>query len=290
MIGSLPHIVIRNTMYLWHGEEKHDFMSPHFRLIFQASGMISGGVKLSDGKWLYKNNGVLLDSRMLLTPPGSSYVGEFLPPSVEVVIVEFDCDELEFDEKHHLFNLTLDDGTLQQLQPSVPLKAHEVVRLRPTISTVHERFRHQPTSGGLQVAAALGLAGVLTWLFFLPDCPPCERDMSPAARLKAMIDKEPGWSVPMTEMFKQIGLSAQALRREFQKEFGMTPMAYRERKRRAIALSYIRDTRIPLKVVCERLGMKSPTHLSIYIRQATGRTPRDLRADAQAKRRRAFRA
>ena len=126
----------------------------------------------------------------------------------------------------------------------------------------------------------------MTWLLDLPDCPPSDRDMSPAARLKALIDKEPGWKVPMTAMFKKIGRSPQTLRREFRKEFGVTPMRYREQKRRHIAFSYIRSTRLPLKTICERLGMKSPTHLSIYIRRVTGKTPRDLRAEAQNKRRR----
>ena len=290
MTTLVPNITIKKTAYIWHGEKTYDFTSPRFQLIYLASCMVSGGVRLPNGEWLYKNNGEITESRMLLVPPGGSFLGEFNQPAQEFVVFEFDCDELQYDADHRIFNLPLGDGSCQQLTPCLPLMAHEVLRLRPTVATTHERFKHDPASLGLKLAAAMGVVGLLTWLLVLPDCPPSERDMSPAARVKALIDKEPGWKVPMTTMFKKIGRSPQTLRREFRKEFGVTPMRYREQKRRHIAFSYIRATRLPLKVICERLGMKSPTHLSIYIRRVTGKTPRDLRAEAQSKRRRTSRS
>ena len=285
MASLIPNVTILNTTFVWKAKTEYVLSSPHFQLIYLASGMISGGLQLPNGEWLYKNDGRLLDSRMMLVPPGASFRGEFDSPSEEFVVFEFDCEDLKFDSDQRVFTLPLDDGTCQQLTPSLYLQAHEVLRIRPTVSTAHVRFHHQPASEGAKLAATMAVVGLLTWLFILPECPPSERDMSPAAHLKAMIDKEPGWKVPMTAMFKEIGMSPQALRREFRKEFGMTPMNYRERKRRHLAFSYIRETRLPLKTICERLGMKSPTHLSIYIRMVANKTPRQLRSEAQAQHR-----
>lgn len=289
MTTLVPDIIIRKTAYIWHGGETCDWTSSRFQLVYLAGGMLSGGVRLPDGEWLYRNSGEMTESRMLLVPPGGSFLGEFDQLAREFAVFEFDCEGLRYDVEHRVFNWPLGEGSSQQLTPCLPLKAHEVLRLRPAVTMIHERFEHDPASPGLRLAAAMGVVGLLAWLLVLPDCPPSERGMSPAARLKALIDRKPGWTVPMTTMFKKIGRSPQTLRREFRREFGVTPMRYREQKRRHIAFSYIRATRLPLKVICERLGMKSPTHLSIYIRRVTGKTPRELRAEAQTGRRRASR-
>ena len=286
----IPNISIKKTIFVWHGDKKYNFTSPRFQLVFLASGMVSGGVRFPSGEWLYKNSGEITDSRLLLVPPGASFFGEFNQPSQEFAVFEFDCDNLEYDPIHCNFKIALDDGSFQRLTPSQPLLSHEVLRLRPMVATASDRFTYDPDSEGLKLSSAMGVIGLMTWLLILPECPPSNRDLSPAARLKVLIDKEPGWKVPMTDMFKKIGRSPQTLRREFRKEFGETPMHYREQKRRQIAFTYIRLTHLPLKTICARLGMKSPTHLSIYIRRVTGKTPRELRAEAQSKHRRISRS
>ena len=286
----IPNIILQKATSVWHGGKTCHFTSSRFQLVFLASGMVKGGVELPDGDWLYKNDGEITDSRLLLIPPEGSFHGEFYPVSSEYFVFEFDCPELSYDVERRVFILPSGDGSSQDLTPCLTLLAHEVMHLRSAVATIHERFTHVPSSAGLKLAAEMEIAGLMTWLFVLPDCPPSEKSMSPSARLKALIDKDPGWRVPMADMFKKVGRSPQTLRREFRKEFGVTPLLYREQKRRDVAFCYIRATRLPLKVVCERLGMKSPTHLSIYIRRITGMSPRQLRSEAQVKHQRVRRA
>lgn len=283
MVSSVPNINIVKSLYRWRSDKKIEYRTSRFMLIYLASGMISGGTQGPNGEWLYQNDGEVTDSRFLLVPPGGSFLGDFNQTAQEYALFEFDCDSLHYDSKEQLFTLPLANGKFQHLTPSLSLMTHHVLSLRPGIATAHDRFTHEPFSEGLKLAAEMELCELLTWLFILPRCPHSERCMSPAARFKALIDKDPGWKVPMFEMIKKVGRSPQTLRREFRKEFGISPMLYREQKRRDIAFTYIQTTRLPLKTICARLGMKSPTHLSIYIRRVSGKSPRQMRMEAIAK-------
>lgn len=89
------------------------------------------------------------------------------------------------------------------------------------------------------------------------------------------LDRQP-WGVPLRdrELAAAVGLSAGHLERLFGRDLGLTPRAYRQKRRLDTALAALADRTVPVKQVAAELGFGSVSHFSHWLKQATGKSPR----------------
>ncbi|MFA6285892.1 MAG: AraC family transcriptional regulator [Opitutaceae bacterium] len=88
------------------------------------------------------------------------------------------------------------------------------------------------------------------------------------------------WRTPFREksLAKDTGLSAGHLDRLFVQQLGLTPRAYLQKRRLETATATLADSTVPAKKIAYDLGFSSPSHFSHWLRRATGKSPRGVRA------------
>jgi len=106
---------------------------------------------------------------------------------------------------------------------------------------------------------------------FLDNEPPGHA--SPEQRLRSLIDHDPSASRSLEQLARQCGYSADHLRMRFEKRFGLTPIAYRQRRRMAKAMDYITQSSMSIKQMAFELGFTQVAHFSAAFRQAYNITP-----------------
>jgi len=90
------------------------------------------------------------------------------------------------------------------------------------------------------------------------------------------------WRVPFREksLAQDSGLSAGHLDRLFVQQLGLTPRAYLQKRRIETATAALADSTVAAKKIAYDLGFSSPSHFSHWLRRATGKSPREVRAAA----------
>ena len=81
----------------------------------------------------------------------------------------------------------------------------------------------------------------------------------------------------VTDLAMQAGISRRHLARAFKQATGDTLSAYIERVRAGEAWRLLRETKLPLGVIAERLGYANLSSFSTAFRRATGHAPREAR-------------
>lgn len=89
------------------------------------------------------------------------------------------------------------------------------------------------------------------------------------------LERQP-WGAPLRdkELAAAVGLSAGHLERLFGRDVGLTPRAYRQKRRLDTALAALADRTVPVKQVAVELGFGSVSHFSHWLKKATGKSPR----------------
>lgn len=96
---------------------------------------------------------------------------------------------------------------------------------------------------------------------------------TPEQRLRSLIDHDLAASRSLMQLARQCGYSADHLRVRFEKRYGITPIAYRQRRRMAKAMDHITQSRMSIKQMALALGFTQVAHFSAAFRQAYGITP-----------------
>jgi len=91
---------------------------------------------------------------------------------------------------------------------------------------------------------------------------------SPAQRLKQLIDHDTKAERSLNQLAEQCNYSADHLRALFIEQFGVTPAAYRQRRRMAHAMELIMRTQLPIKTIADKLGYAQVAHFSSTFRKA----------------------
>jgi AraC-like DNA-binding protein len=78
---------------------------------------------------------------------------------------------------------------------------------------------------------------------------------------------------------RELGVSQSYLRAQFARLRGRSPQAYLQTVRIQHAIALIRNSDVALEAIAEQCGYDSASHMSRYIRQATGRTPGSFRSN-----------
>lgn len=89
-----------------------------------------------------------------------------------------------------------------------------------------------------------------------------------------------GWRTPFREkhLAAEVSLSAGHLDRLFVQQLGFTPRAYLQKRRLEAAVAALADTTVPAKKIAYDLGFSSASHFTHWLRRATGKSPRQVRA------------
>ncbi len=88
------------------------------------------------------------------------------------------------------------------------------------------------------------------------------------------------WRAPFREksLAQGSGLSAGHLDRLFVQQLGLTPRAYLQKRRVESASLALANSTVPAKKIAYDLGFSSASHFSHWLRNATGKSPRELRS------------
>ena len=106
---------------------------------------------------------------------------------------------------------------------------------------------------------------------------PVQLPMSSAvgAAIKATSMTEVPFS--MSEAASRLNFSQRQLERLFQAEFQRTPYGYFLQQKLLLAKQYLRNTRLPVKEISQRLGFCDPYYFSNCFKRQEGVCPRDYR-------------
>ena len=110
-----------------------------------------------------------------------------------------------------------------------------------------------------------------------------QHQLSPAERLVRHVERrlEESFARPLTikELANEAGVSPSYLRAQFTRLRGHTPMAYLQTLRVQHALALIPNSNLTLEAIAHVCGYDSASHLSRYIKRATGKSPGAFRRD-----------
>ena len=99
--------------------------------------------------------------------------------------------------------------------------------------------------------------------------------VSPAERLKNLIDADAADRRTTDELCATCRYSPDHLRLLFVAEFGVTPKQYRMRRRMAEAMAWIAGSRLSAKEIAGRLGFSQTLHFSAAFKAVHGMPPRE---------------
>ena len=83
--------------------------------------------------------------------------------------------------------------------------------------------------------------------------------------------------ITVNEVAREVGVSETYLRRQFMRRRGRTPLDYLHSLRLQHALALIGNSDLSLEVIATISGYDSASHLSRYVKRATGKSPGSLR-------------
>lgn len=117
--------------------------------------------------------------------------------------------------------------------------------------------------------------GVFNLVRHMMDSTAIASGISPAGRLKNLIDADSAESRSIESLCTDCGYSPDHLRILFTQEFGVTPKQYRIRRRMAEAMEWIAGSRLSPKEIAGRLGFSQVSHFSAVFKTAHGMPPRE---------------
>ena len=96
---------------------------------------------------------------------------------------------------------------------------------------------------------------------------------SAAAKLRWLMDEDRQASLGLEELSRQCGYSASRMRVLFEREYGQSPQAYRNKRRMHIAADMLCNSDLRIKEISERVGCRHVSHLCALFKSAYAMTP-----------------
>ena len=115
--------------------------------------------------------------------------------------------------------------------------------------------------------------GVINILRYMIDRQPDTLRMTPAGKLKTMLDDGLAHDHTLQQLSENCGYSADHLRILFKQEFGITPLEYHNRTRMARAMSLIDNSDLRIKEIAEKSGFTHVPHFCTMFKQTFAMTP-----------------
>jgi AraC-like DNA-binding protein len=106
--------------------------------------------------------------------------------------------------------------------------------------------------------------------------------LSEAERLvraaEQLIEERFAARITIQEIAREVGIAPSSLRAQFMSLRGKSPMAHLQTRRVQHALALLRNSSLTLEAVASLSGYDSASHLSRYVKRATGKSPGALRS------------
>ncbi len=100
--------------------------------------------------------------------------------------------------------------------------------------------------------------------------------LSPAEKLKQLIDHDKLFQYDLRELSEQAGFSADYLRICFINIFHISPGKYRDNCRMSRVMELINHSELSPGEIAAQVGLKHSSHLNVLLRKACNRTPSEL--------------
>lgn len=108
--------------------------------------------------------------------------------------------------------------------------------------------------------------------FMLDQRPPATEFASPAAHLKTLIDEDAEHRLTLAQLARACGYSPTHLRVLFEREYAVSPLAYRNQRRITRVMELVTSSTLSVKQIARGTGFKHVSHLSNAFREALGMT------------------
>lgn len=220
------------------------------------------GLSVRGLRW-HRSMGVIrerIGPALTITPAGYSCEFEY-GSDRENWVVFLQTDAIRAGEAPGMVEIETDVGWCR-LPMWTPLSEEHVAGWQNEFARLKELMADPSPMAQLRIQT--GVANILRFL--------CDnrRDCigkNPAEQFKALLDEDVSCERSLSEYSWELEFSTDHLRRLFEKEYGITPVAYRNRRRAELANLLLANSRLRVKEVAQKLGFKNPGQFAVFFRQ-----------------------
>ncbi len=203
-------------------------------------------------------NGYALDTEapsLKITPPGSLIVFEY-GHNRENWVILIDTPHIRSSDRQGYIEVNYRNQWIEY-PLVVPIEPERVAGLRMEFERILESVQSPFPKN--QLLADLGVINLIRTVL---NHHTGTLSQSPAAMLKKLIDADNCYHVSLSEISLQCGLSVDHMRTLFRKEYNMSPVQYRNKRRMAMAMEYIANSRLSVSEISDKLGYAHVSHFS----------------------------
>ena len=238
--------------------QKSTWTNPHSLLGLHVRGL----------RWLrYLNGAQTLSSPGLLIRPAGETVEFEYGPDRENWAVQLKTDDILRCKPDGMVAIRSNRETIL-LPRFTPLSPSRIPHFQHLFDKIQNEFRDPSPLGQLRARGT-----VITVLTQIIDQYSGDKILSPAGRLKQMIDEDDAWSRSLDQLSRECEISPDHVRRLFLKEFGIKPQEYRQQRRILLATQLLENTPLRIKEISASLGFRHVSHFCMVYRKAFGLCP-----------------
>ena len=182
-------------------------------------------------------------------------------------VIAFESDDMRYSELMGALEIR-DQGGWVPLPAISTLAAERVAGWQVELQLMREMLL-EPLPRNL-LRARLGFVNILRNIV---DRQAGGLARSPAAKLKRLIDEDVRFERRLSELGRKCRYSRDHLRVLFQKEYGITPSAYRNQVRMAKVMELIANSELSVKEIAYQTGFAHAPHLCGVFRRELGISP-----------------
>lgn len=255
-----------------------------FLLVFVASGLTRGRLRLADGQTVFEASGKVYEGVLLLVPHGAVFENTFDEVTTEASALEFACPSLRLNPARRLcYVMAAKGGRGVSFQMARRMSTYDIAVLRPLAERVVYASGYAPGSARL-FRGGLILQALLGHLVQVPPAKPTEFYDDPRLTLYHEIEAWPR-AFKVEDVARRTGQTQASVRKSFKRAYGVTPQQMKTDQSLHLARYYILNTKSSFKRIALRLGFSSASYFTQFIRRETGKTPRDIRASGKFQKR-----
>ena len=245
-----------------------------FTLLYVASGMKRGILRMADGRIAFAASGRLYEGAMVLVPHGAVFECGFAAGVAEAFAYELACPGLKLNKPRLRYAMPVGDGKAVAMRMSVALSTYDIAVLRPLSDRIFQAS-HSQRGGARHLQGCLFLQALLA--YFIPVQERMGYFDDPANMVFKEIEAQPR-AFKVREAAKRAGRTPGGVVKGFRKAYGTTPQRVKTAQSLHLAQYCIIRTNLPFRTVAARMGFSSASYFTQFVRRTTGRTPRELRA------------
>lgn len=164
-----------------------------------------------------------------------------------------------------------EDGHWIEVPCAFSLSAEEMLELRDSFEEVYRLWKTPVPSNLFRIKTVI--TAIMCRFVNRKDAGMQVEMVSPAQELRRRIDADSTFHYNLGELSRQCGYSEDHLRKLFGDRYGISPMAYRQRKRMRRSMELLLSTDLPLSEVAKKTGYRHFSHFCASFKQEYGLSP-----------------